>query len=143
MRLLERLREDESGVYSPSARITTFKYPEERCALTISFGCAPENVKKLTASALDEIEKIKTNGPEQIYLDKYKAETRRSLESVVKTNNFWVKYITAQLQDQLSLTEVDSYNQQLKAMDLSSIKDTAEKYLSGKNLIKLILLPKY
>ena len=141
IRLLERLREDEGGVYSPATRFSSSKYPEGRYGITISFGCAPENVDKLVAAALDEIEKIKKSGPEQIYLVKVKAEFRRSLESASKTNGFWLNYLTGQLQSQASLSEVDKYPKQLDLLTLSAIKETAMKYLSGKNFIKLVLMP--
>jgi zinc protease len=37
--------------------------PQGRFTTTITFGCAPQNADKLIASALDEIEKIKKDGP--------------------------------------------------------------------------------
>jgi zinc protease len=141
IRLLERLREDESGVYSPSTKIATSKYPEGRYSLTISFGCAPQNVEKLVASALDEIEKIKTAGPLQVNVDKFKAENQRAIETALKTNDFWLGYLTGQLQNQENLNQIDDYSKQLNIITPADVKDMADKYLSGKNYIKLVLLP--
>jgi zinc protease len=141
IRLLERLREDEGGVYSPNAGIASAKYPEQRYNFSISFGCAPQNVDKLIASALDEIEKIKSSGPLQVNVDKFKAEDQRSMETALKTNDFWLGYLTGQLQNQQGLGEIDSYSKQLNAITPTDVKEMAVKYLSGKNLVKLILLP--
>jgi zinc protease len=141
IRLIERLREDESGVYSPGARIVISKNPESRYSLTITFGCAPQNVDKLIASTLDEINKIKISGPLSVNLDKFKAESQRSIETVIKTNGFWLGYLTGQLQNQEGLDQIDGYSTQLNIITPADIKDMAVKYLSGKNYIKLVLLP--
>ena len=141
IRLLERLREDEGGVYSPGTRIAVSKYPRERYSLSISFGCAPQNVDKLIASSLDEIEKLKTTGPPQVNVDKFRAENQRAVETALKTNDFWLGYLTGQLQNQENLDQIDNYTKQLNAITPGDVKDMANKCLSGKNYIKLILLP--
>jgi zinc protease len=141
IRLLERLREDESGVYSPSTRISTVKYPEGRFSLTISFGCAPQNVDKLIASALDEINKLKTDGPPQVNVDKYKAEDERTQETALKTNSFWLSYLSSQLQNQEDLQQVNNYEKTMVKVTPASLKETAVKYLTGENYIRLVLLP--
>lgn len=141
IRLLERLREDESGVYSPSARVNYSKLPEERYSLIISFGCAPQNADKLIASALDEIEKIKKDGPPQVNVDKFRAENQRTMEISLKTNGFWLGYLSAQLQNQESLVQINDYSGVLTKISPDDVKEMADKYLSGKNYIKLVLMP--
>jgi zinc protease len=141
IRMLERLREEESGVYSPSVRMNTVKLPKGRFSTTISFGCAPQNADKLIASALDEINKIKTDGPSQINVDKFKAETQRGIETALKTNGFWLNYLSAQLQNDEKLDQVDNYTKQLNTITPNDVKKMADKYLKGKNYIKLVLLP--
>ncbi|MES2827377.1 MAG: insulinase family protein [Bacteroidota bacterium] len=141
LRLLERLREEESGVYSPSVRMNVGKFPDGRFSMFITFGCAPQNVEKLIASALDEIKKIKDNGPPQINLDKFKAEDTRITETSLKTNGFWLGYLSSQLQNQENPNQVSEYDTLLKAITPADIKSVANKYLTGQNYIKLILLP--
>jgi zinc protease len=141
IRLLERLREDESGVYTPSTRITTGKYPQGRFSLVVSFGCSPQNTDKLIASALDEINKLRINGPPQVNVDKFRAETSRSLESALSTNGFWLTYLCGQLQNKESITQIDDYVKLIDDLNPALVKDAANRYLSGKNYIKLVLLP--
>jgi zinc protease len=141
IRLLERLREDESGVYSPSARVNFSKIPSQRFTLSISFGCAPQNVDKLIASALDEIEKIKKDGPPQINLDKYKAQDQKTMETSLKSNNFWVSYLSGQLQNKEDINQIDNYFKWLNTITTADVKNAASKYITGKNYIKLVLMP--
>ena len=140
-RLLERLREDEGGVYTPGAYAGVSKVPSPRYNLVITFGCAPQNVDKLIASSLDEVNKLKSQGPPQVNVDKYKAEKQRSHETAVKTNKFWLAYLSGNLQNNDPLTGLDSFDTDLQSVTTDSIKLTAQKYLSGKNYIRFVLLP--
>jgi zinc protease len=141
IRLTERLREDESGVYSPGVRASTGKYPQARFSLNISFGCAPQNVEKLIASALNEIDKIKNEGPLQVNLDKFKVENQRSIELQLKSNGFWLGYISGQLQNKEPLDQVTRYSEAVNKISTADVKEIAGKYLSGKNFIRLVLMP--
>jgi zinc protease len=140
-RLLERLREDEGGVYTPGVYAGVSKVPNPRYNFVITFGCAPQNVDKLIESSLDEVNKLKTQGPPQVNIDKYKAEKQRSQETDVKTNKFWLSYLSGNLQNNDPLTGLNSFNADLQSVTTESIKLTAQKYLSGKNYIRFVLLP--
>jgi zinc protease len=141
IRLIERLREDESGVYSPRVGESVSKYPQSRYNFVISFGCGPQNVEKLIASALDEINKLKTSGPPQVNVDKFKAEDQRIQETDLKSNTWWLDYLVTSLQNQDDLHELNTYDSELNKVTPASLKTMAEKYLSGRNYIRLVLLP--
>jgi zinc protease len=141
IRLLERLREDESGVYSPGVYDNTSKYPEGRFSFIIQFGCAPQNVDKLIASTLDEISKLKANGPLQGNIDKWRSEEKALTETQLKTNSFWLGYINGQLQNNESLYQVNGYQTLLDQVNIAELKAIASKYLNGDNYIQLVLKP--
>jgi zinc protease len=140
-RLLERLREDEGGVYTPGAYASVSKAPSPRYSFLIAFGCAPQNVDKLIASALDEVNTMKTQGPPHGNVDKYKAEQQRSRETEVNTNKYWLAYLSGNLQNKDPLTGLDDFAANLQSITPESLKVTAQKYLSGKNFIRFVLLP--
>ncbi|MGF7079308.1 M16 family metallopeptidase [Mucilaginibacter sp. UYCu711] len=140
-RLLERLREDEGGVYTPGVYVSAGKYPHSRYTFAITFGCAPQNVDKLIASALDEVNKLKTEGPPQLNVDKFKTEYQRSYETSIKTNKWWLTYLVGKLQDKEPLNDMDSYDAAVQAITPQSLKLMAQKYLSGKNFMRFVLLP--
>ncbi len=141
IRLLERLREDESGVYSPGVFDNVSKYPEGRFNFIIQFGCAPQNVGKLVASTLDEINKLKTNGPLQENIEKWRSEEKVLIETQLKTNGFWLGYINGQLQNNESLDQLNCYQTLLDQVNMADLKAIASKYLSGDNYIRLVLKP--
>jgi len=141
IRLLQRLREDESGVYSPSVSEQVSKFPQQRYNFVIRFGCAPQNVDKLIASTLDEIAKLRNDGPLPENVDKWRTEAKNSLEPQLKKNGFWLGYINGQLQNNEDMDMINHYNAFLDEVTPASLREMAGKCLSGDNYIRLVLLP--
>lgn len=141
IKLIERLREQESGVYAPGVRAGYHKIPGGRYSITVYFGCAPENVDKMIASTLDEIAKIKLNGAQPADIQKFVAEEARTTREQMKENIFWAGYLASSSQNGENPDEILKHVGNLEQVTVQSTKDAANKYLSGKNLIKLILMP--
>lgn len=141
IKLTERLREDEGGVYSPGAFVSYGKYPTARYSFTITFGCGPENVEKLIAASLDEIAKLRKNGPQAVDLEKFLAEERRSTEVQLKENGFWLGYLVNQYQNQEDPKMLLTYLESLKKLNTENLKQAANQYLIDSNFIRLVLEP--
>ena len=141
IKLIERLREDEGGVYGVGARASYTKFPKGRYTFNISFGCAPENVEKLISSTLDEINKIRVNGALASDIEKFIAEETRSTETQLKDNGFWLGYLTNQLQNEDEPKQVLTYLESLKELNPEALKATAQYRLSPDNFIRMVLLP--
>jgi zinc protease len=141
IKLIERLREKEGGVYAPGVRASFAKIPNQRYSIIVYFGCAPANVDKLINATMEEINKIKQNGPEAVDVQKFIAEESRSTEVQLKENNFWEAHLSSASQNQTDPDAVLHHIKDLDKVTVQSVKDAANKYLSGDNLIKLILLP--
>ncbi|PYF75104.1 M16 family metallopeptidase [Pedobacter nutrimenti] len=141
IRMTERLREEEGGVYTPGVDVGTSKFPEEKFSLVVSFGCAPANVERLIASAVDEVNKLKKEGPLLENVNKFKAEDVRRRETELKTNVFWLNYLNEQLLINEPLNKLFDYDATMNKISVSSLKEIAAKYLTGKNYIRLVLLP--
>jgi zinc protease len=141
IRLIERLREDESGVYAPNAFQLSTKLPNAYYRLGVYFGCGPQNVDKLIASTQDEINKLKAQGPPQLNIDKWKAEALRVNESALTTNKWWLNYLNGQNVNQESIDGYRSYPADVNAITPALVQEAAKKYLSGANYIRVVMLP--
>lgn len=137
----ERLREKDGKVYSPGVRASYKKVPEGRYSFTISFDCAPANVDSLVAATQDEINKLKQNGAVQADVDKFIAQEARSTQVQLKENIFWAGYLGSASQNGQDPDAILHHVSDLSNVTPQSTKDAANKYLSGKNLVKLILMP--
>ena len=140
IKLTEKLREEESGVYGVGVSGSVSKIPAKRYSFRIAFQCAPENVEKLVNRTMAEIQKVKVSGAEAGDIDKFKAETKRQTETQLRENGFWLGYLQGQYQDNEDVKEVLKENEMLKKVTVESTKMAAKKYFA-ENMIKVILLP--
>ena len=140
IKLIERLREKESGVYSPQIRASYNKIPVGRYNITISFSCGPANVDKLIAATMEEINKIKQNGPEKTDLGKFAEQEKRSTEVQLKQNGFWAAYLSNASEKGTNPDLINDHINNLNQATVQSVKDAANKYF-GANEAKLILYP--
>jgi zinc protease len=140
IKLIEKLREEESGVYGVGVSGTTQKIPAKRYNFRIAFQCAPENVEKLVNRTLAEIQKIKDSGAEAGDIEKFKIETKRQTETQLRDNNFWLGYLQGQYQDGDDVKDVLKEEERMKKVTVESTKAAAKKYFAD-NFIKVIMLP--
>jgi zinc protease len=141
IKLTERLREQESSTYAPGVRASYVKIPAARYTFNIYFSCAPANVDKLVAATMDEIAKLKQNGAAATDIQKFVAEEARSTQLQLKENVFWAGYLAGASQNGENPDDILSHVRDLGQITVQSTKDAAAKYLGGKNLIKLVLMP--
>ncbi len=141
IKLDQRLREKEGEVYSPGVKADYKKIPAGAYTFTIYFECAPANVDKLISATLEEIDKIKQNGALAVDIEKSNIQEARSTQVQLKQNIFWAGYLGSVSQNQDDPDAILNHVGDLANVTVQSTKDAANKYLSGNNLIKLILLP--
>lgn len=141
MKILERLREKESGVYSPQVGLSVGKYPKAHYYFTISFSCATANVEKLIAAALEEVKHIKDNGATNDDIMKFKSEEQRQIELSLRDNSFWLNYLTNRMKNGEELDQILNIKERLNKVTVESSKANAQKYLSDDNYVRLVLMP--
>jgi zinc protease len=140
IRLVDSLK-DGNGIYSPGVRVNYAKNPEGRYKVTISFLSDLNSVDKATEYILTEISKLKQNGAGDNDVKLFVARQARTIQSQYKQNTFWQATLSTSAQNQESPDKILSRVQDLELITKQSTKDAANKYLSGSNLIKVILLP--
>ncbi|MCD1116224.1 M16 family metallopeptidase [Chryseobacterium turcicum] len=140
IKVIEKLREDESGIYGGGARGYMGKVPYSSYSFSLSFPCGPENADKLTKSAIAELQKIIDKGPEQKDLDKYKEGEMNDYKTDIKDNNYWVNALSKNQLDGSDKYEILNYQEKVKALTVKDLQDVAKKYLT-KNRIIATLMP--
>ncbi len=139
--LVERLREKESGVYTPSVNLDYSKIPYETYTLHISFSCAGANVEKLIEATLEEIVRLKNNGVSQVDLGKFQAEERRQAEIRKRDNYFWMYYLSDTYTRGENIDRIMTYTDRLTAIQLEDTKAAAQRFLRHSNFKRIVLLP--
>ncbi|MCY1519235.1 Peptidase M16 inactive domain protein [compost metagenome] len=141
IKIMERLREKESGVYSPGVGLSIEKYPVAHYYFTISFNCAKANVEKLIDAALDEVNAFKQNGATEEDLKKFKSEEQRQDELNLRNNGYWVNYLNTRLQYGDDINLLLTKKERLAKVNVASTKAAARQFLNGENYIRLVLIP--
>lgn len=140
IRLLERLREQEGGVYNARANVNIRKVPTGEYTFLINFICDPRNVEPLILSVNSEIMKLKMEGADEEDITKYKAGEKSGLDRVLKENGFWLSYLSSKLMN-AEEPDMPEIRNRLKLITPQSLQQTAVKFFNNANYIRVILVP--
>jgi zinc protease len=141
IRLREVLREDQGGVYGVGVDANINREPVNSYGITISFGCAPENVDKLVNLAMKEVQALKENGPSQVNVDKVVAEDVRSMQTGVTSNAYWLYNLQQKYYHNEDPKTILDDPAMVKQLTTARAKELANKYFDMNNVVKLVLMP--
>ncbi|MCQ4138554.1 pitrilysin family protein [Chryseobacterium sp. EO14] len=139
IKVIEKLREDESGIYGGGARGGMYKVPFSNYSFSINFPCGPENAEKLTKSAITELQKLIDKGPEQKDLDKYKEGEYNDDKTNMKDNMYWMNALTKNQLDGSDKYEILNYQEKVKALTVKDLQDVAKKYLTKGRIVATLM----
>lgn len=139
IKLIEELRENESGVYGVSARGSMTKVPNGSFNFRIGFPCGPENAEKLTASALRELQKIIDNGPDEKDVAKFKQAELLDYKKDIKENKYWLSNFTQSYIDGKSPNRILDVEEAINKVTAKDIQAVAKKYLTKDKVIAMLM----
>jgi zinc protease len=141
IRLKEVLRDDMGAVYGVAVAGSLDFQPYERRNLTISFSCAPDKVDALTRAVFQEIESIQAHGIDQDHLDKVKAAQRRSRETELKENGFWVSVLGNYYRSGWDPRDILHFDELVQRMTAERLQAAARAYLPTSRYVIGVLSP--
>ena len=141
IRLREILREDAGGVYGVGVSGSISKEPVPEYSISIQFGCAPENVEKLTALVMEEINLVKKQGVAAVNVEKVIAEQTRSLENDIKENSYWRYRLEQAFFRNLDPNRITDAPAQVKKLTVERTKELASRFFNEQQMASFILLP--
>ncbi|MEX2231666.1 MAG: insulinase family protein [Cyclobacteriaceae bacterium] len=141
IKIIETLREDLSGIYGGGMNGSMSKYPYNSYSFGITVPCGPENVDKLIAATLAEIEKVKNNGPSEADLNKVKETWKQQYLVSIKDNGFWARQILQSIETGSDPGRLLTYEQRVDALTPKDVQEMAKKYLDLNNYLQFILNP--
>ncbi|MBN2508617.1 MAG: insulinase family protein [Spirochaetales bacterium] len=139
--LREYVREELSGTYSIGVQALTDYLPYEYTRLAVYFGCDPARVDELTKAVFDVLDKAIAEGPGQDLVDNQREQYRRSYETAVETNEYWLQFISEALREERSLKDPLDPEEYNRYVTPESVKDLLSKMYSRDEFIRVVLLP--
>ncbi len=140
-KVLQHLREAESEVYAPQVQTSFVKYPKNRFAIIISFGCAPEHTDHLIDAVAQEIDVLRQQGISIDDIQKYKAAYSKNVELALKDNSYWLNYLVDQYENRENVLEILNIKKTLEKVTPENLKRATAVFFQADNRIRFILLP--
>ena len=141
IKLRQALREDQGGTYGVGCSVRISDVPYDKYTVRIQFGCAPENVDKLIAVALKEIETMKVNGPTDEDMGKFRETAKRGNEQSQQQNRYWLGQLRKYAEDEAEVTTPDEFNQKVEEVTSKDVQKLAKKILNTKKYVTVVLKP--
>jgi len=141
IKLRESMREEQGGVYGISFSGSPTRYPTPEYSITSMWGCNPDNTEKLSQTVLDEMSRIRKDGPLVEDLNKVKETFIRERETRIKENSYWLSALQNLFLNGDRLMTMDEYKAFVNSFTVKDIKKIADKYLDTQNYVRVTLTP--
>ncbi len=143
IKLRERLREDEGGVYGVQVQGDVSRWPKEEFSILIFFNAEPNEVDKLVEITKEEIQKLIDNGVEDKDITKVTETQRQERIKNLKENRFWSGYLRSSYQNSLDPTNIqmEHYEKYVNSLSSESVVAMAKKVLKLDEIAQFVLKP--
>ena len=139
--LRDILREELGQTYTVSAGLSQTLPQRGGGYVQVNFGASPENIEKMTARVMQEVERMKKEGPSEDLVNRAKETAKRGYETSLRTNNYWLgrfQAVNLWKQDPLIIGKrVDRIN----ALTPAAVQDAFKKYFPSDRSTVITLLP--
>ena len=141
IRMREEIREEMSGTYGVQVRGSVPKYPVQSYEIQISFGCDPSRVEELITAVLQELDRLKSEGPREVDFNKVIETQLRTNEINQKKNGYWLNALYTSDLYKLDRMTILEYPEILHQLTRQDIREMAENCLNTENMAEFILFP--
>ena len=141
IKLREVLREDLGGTYGVRVGVSRSRDPVGSYALTVSFGSDPERAEELRQVMFTQIDSLKQVGLGQSYIDKVKESQRRSRETDLKENRYWLSVLRFYYLHGEDPTNILRAEEKIQGLTVEAVKTAANRYFNTENYAQFVLLP--
>jgi zinc protease len=140
IRLRERLREDLGGTYGVGVSGSVERDPYPRYSFVVNFGAAPERVDELTAVVFAVLDSVRAAGPLQEEVDKVREASRRSRETALRENDFWIGRLISYDRMGWDIRMIDD-EPLSSGLTVERLRDAARRYLDRSRYVQVTLVP--
>ncbi|MCH8247165.1 MAG: insulinase family protein [Bacteroidetes bacterium] len=141
IRLRERLREDLGGTYSVRVFGRIRREPDHGYSVSVSFGSAPDRVEELTDVVFQQIDSLSTVGPDSTERNKVQELQRRSYETNMRENRYWLNQLLSSEQYGSDPRRILDYEEMVSGLTEERIREAARTFFNMENYVKVSLFP--
>jgi zinc protease len=139
LQFTDKLRERMAGTYGVAVQEETYADPEEHCRILITFDTAPERIDEMLEAFTAVLDTTRARGATPTELEKVTAMLRRSRESQLQSNRYWLQAIEAY--DRLGIPLDRIATSRIPAVTSRDIHEAAAECLPSTAFIQLTYMP--
>lgn len=139
--LQDKLRLTGGKVYAAQVQAEITKAPRPHANVRIVIPCAPENADQLAQLALDEIRRIRRDGPARVEIEKEIESQKRAVEKELKENDRWLGKLEMIFRDQEPFTRLSQPEKLIALVTGPELQALAQAYLDPDKFVRATLLP--
>ncbi len=141
IRLREVLREDMGGTYGVSVFGGSRRDPRPDYTFRVGFGADPERLEELVAQVFVQIDSLKKSGPTEEELAKVKETQRRTHETDLRNNDFWLGQLIGSERYGIDPRRLLTYEELVDGLTGEMVREAAVRYLRTDNYVRVSLYP--
>ncbi|HXA46003.1 MAG TPA: insulinase family protein [Burkholderiaceae bacterium] len=141
LKIIDVLREKMSLIYGGGMSGAFNRIPYQNYSIGVNLPCGPENVDKVIAALFAEIDKIKTEGPQQSDVDKVKQQWLEERKIDMRTNSHWLSYLQDAYLYGTDPVNILSFEKRVNAVTADELKERAKRYFNSENYVQTVLYP--
>jgi len=141
IRLREVLREDLGGTYGVGVSFSASPREPHEYSVEISFGAAPARLDSLVSVVFEQIGSFQTHGPSAADVAKVKEMQKRSWETSLRQNGYWLAQIAGKDALGEDIRDILRYDELVDRLTPDMIRDAARRYLDRNRYVRVSLVP--
>ncbi|MFS4455670.1 M16 family metallopeptidase [Maribacter sp. 2304DJ31-5] len=142
LRLTETLREEEGGVYSPSAWAYLTKVPKPLSYVSVKFDCNPDLTEKLIAIVHNELSEIANGNIKPNDLEKTLISFKKVREQAKNTNKYDMDLLTTFFRDGYNMNEAQNFEDVINSITPKDIQTLAKTLQNDGKSFEVVFKPK-
>ena len=141
IKLREVMREDLGATYGVGISASRSQHPVGSYSISVSFGCAPERADELREVLFAQIDSLREFGLPVSYVEKVQESQRRSYETDLKENRYWLNTLLFYLRNEEDPTNILKKEEKVKGLTVEAVQAAARKYFNRSNYAQFVMLP--
>jgi zinc protease len=141
IRIIDVLREKLGLIYGGGMETSMTRIPYSHYTVGVTLPTGPENVDKVLAATFAEIERMRTQGPDQADLDKVKTNWLQTYRKSLQENGYWLAALQTSLTEGTDPATILTFDKEVERLSVADLKAAAQRYLKPDNYVQVVLNP--
>jgi zinc protease len=141
IRIIDVLREKLGLIYGGGMEASMTRIPYSHYTVGVTLPTGPENVDKVLSATFAEIERMRTQGPDQADLDKVKTNWLQTYRKSLKENGYWLAALQTSLTEGTDPATILTFDKEVQKLSVADLKGAALRYLKPDNYVQVVLNP--